>query len=704
MADWSAKHGPVSGTLNATTGLMATSAVASLNGVTSGWPLLAGGVLAVGGTIGGLAREDEEKLTRGALAFRATSWMGAGGWMSYALSYDNPLNPATVSVLAAAAAFMGLVGGRLAHLKRKKAEQDAKVADYLEKVSSARQWEHRIERVCRVSGVKVVAVDTDDWLEGTGYTLDVELPSGGTTWQNIKAFSDNLAADAKLPEGCGVEIRPGANRGSCLINVSLVNALDGIHDVPLDVTPLDFEKHFDIGKERNSRPALINMREFSGMLVGQKGAGKTNQLRAIMTRLMRMPNLLIWIIDYNSGSLALPWMKAWDEAGRPGIPPIDWVAADDEEALLMTQIAVKIAQHRKIVYQTLMYEANTDLLPMTPEIPGILVISDEGAEFLGTQTQVGAENAMKRKIAANYVETLRIARSVGVNELTCGLRATTDVFGDSMIKSQSRVKIGLMMENQDEIAYLMGWDAKVTPEDMPGQGYGVYADGATGIVRAFKGYRVLPQHMKAITVGTSHLRARMDQESARVAGEAYARRWERALWLEAMKLAPVAVGSGGSVPPEPVPAPEPDPIADAFDSDPRSEQDIKASVEKAGGEDMPGNYRDEFEEMMKREGLTNWDDPANWAGSVPALDPTPASADVNESEDTEFDFKSIVFGVVKASGEDGIKPADIHRALTRSFEGRTVPVIKTITRWLQADERVYQPSFGHYAVRPKGRS
>jgi hypothetical protein len=703
MADWSAKHGPASGTFNAATGLMATSALASLAHVDPGWPLLAGGVMVIGGTIGGLAREDDEKLTRGALVFRAACWLESAGWLSFALTYPNPLNKATVGTLAGAAVFMGLIGGKLAHRKRKREEKEAAIAAYLGRVGVATEWQERIDRVCNITGSKVIAVDDKSWPTGAGFTLEVELPPGGHTYRNIKAFSDGMASDAKLPEGCGIEVGPGVNRGTCIVKVSLINALDGIHDVPLDVTPLSFEEHFDIGKERDSSPALINMREYSGMLVGQKGAGKTNQLRAIMTRLLRMPNLLIWIIDYNSGSLALPWMKAWDQAGRPGRPPIDWVASDDDEALLMTAAAVEIAKHRKIVYQELMYEANTDLLPMTPEIPGILMISDEGAEFLGMQTQTGADNAAKRKIAGNYVETLRIARSVGVNELTCGLRATTDVFGDSMIKSQSRVKIGLMMENQDEIAYLVGWDAKVTPEDMPGQGYGVYADGETGVVRAFKGYRVLPEHMKAITVGTAGLRAELDAESRNAAGEAYADRWSRATWMKAMKLSPVAVvASSVSVPAEPV-TPEPaDPVADAFDKTEKTSEEVRANlmkaIEEAGGGDEVTNYNDEFENIMRREGLADWGDPATWGAALPPEDPDP---NIDASDDSGVDFKSVVFGVVKAAGEDGIKPADIQRALTKAFPGRNTPVIKTITRWLQADERVYQPSFGHYAVKPK---
>jgi hypothetical protein len=705
MADWSAKHGPASGTLNAATGLMAISSLASLEHVGPGWPLLAGGVMSVGGVIGGLAREDEEKLTGGALVFRVASWLGAGGWMSYALTYNNPINPTTVGVLAGSAAFMGVVGAHLANRKRKRDEKAQAVADYLAKVGTANEWADRIDRVCNLRGTKVIAVDDKGWPKDAGFSLEVELPSGGHTYRTIKAFSDGLASDAKLPEGCGVEVGPGVNRGLAVIKVSLINALDGEHPVPLDVTPLDFEKHFDIGKERDSSLALINLREFSAMLVGQKGAGKTNQLRVIMTRLLRMPNLLVWIIDYNGGGLATPWMKAWDEAGRPGgRPPVDWVATDDAEALCMTAAAVAIAKHRKIVYQTLMYEANTDLLPMTPELPGILIISDEGAEFLGQQTLTGSDNAAKRKVAANYMEVLRIARSVGVNELTCGLRATTDVFGDPMVKSQSRVKIGLMMENQDEIAYLVGWEAKVTPQDMPDRGYGVYADGETGVVKAFKGYRVLPEHMRAITVGTAHLRAALDEESLKAAGDQYEGRWQRAEWLEAMKLAPVAVGSGGaSTPPVSIEKPAPDPISDAFDGAPRDPETAKREVQEAmanagGGDEVP-DYRDEFERIMKLEGMADWDDPGTWSAALP--EPTPPTDDEDDSEEGGLDFKTIVFGVVKASGEDGIKPADIHRALSKSFAGRNVPVIRTITRWLQADERVHQPSFGHYAIKPK---
>jgi hypothetical protein len=699
MVDWSVGHGPISGTFNAATGAVAATTVAAAAGVAPGWPLLAGAVGALGGTIGGLAREDHEKLSGGALAFRATSWLAAAGWSCFALMHrGNPLTPDTLAAIGLSSVFLGLIGTGLSSRKRRKIE----AAKAVERAGVANQWADRLQRVCGLRGeVKILAVEW--WAEKSGFTLDIDLPEGGYTYQDIRAHSDRLAGDAKLPEGCGVEVEPGPNRGSAFVKVSLVNTLDGVHDLPLDCSPLDFEKHFDMGKARDGELALINLREYSAMLAGQKGSGKTNLLRVIITRLMRMPNLLIWVIDYNSGSLALPFIKAWDDAGRPGKPPIDWVADNDDEVLRMVKTAEAVAKRRKIAYQTLMYDANTDLLPMTPDIPGILVLSDEGAEFLGVHTKAGAEYAAKRKIADTYLEVLRIARSVGVNEFTCGLRATSDVFGDSMFKAQSRVKIGMMMDNPDEIAYLLGWDAKVTPQDMPSRGYGVFADGETQVVKAFKAYRALPSHLKEITVGTAQYRAELTGECLEAAGPDYADRWARATWLEAMKLAPVAAGqaSGSTVvmeKPKPV-----DPISAAFDGPPRDPSEVQREIDQAmgqtGGGDMPDDIDKQFESIMSAE---DWGDPSRWSDVLPVEPEQDGEEDGDDSQPGGIDFKTVVFGVVKASGVDGIKPADIHRSLVKAFPDRkNIPVIKTITRWLQADERIYQPMFGHYAIKPK---
>lgn len=699
--DWSARHTPTSGTINITTGLMAASSVAAGH-ISGEWPMLVAGAGTFGAVISGLARDEEERLTRGALFHRAACWLGAGGWVSFALSQPQPLTVTTVSALAAGGALFGSVSHGLSKRKKRKiAAKDAANAQ-AELIKSAGEWAERVDRVCSLKGSRVLNLET--WANKAGISVEIELP-GGATFAQVAGYSDQLASDAALDEGCGIEIGHGIKRNRVILKVSHINALIGIHEIPLDFSPLDFTEDFGIGIERDMTTAQINMRESSAILVGQKRSGKTNEILAIMTQLMRMKNLLVWVIDFNGGGVALPWIHGWNEAGRPGRCPIDWVATNEDEAALMVSAAVSIAKRRKVAYQQLMRKNNTDLLPLSPELPGILLMTDEGAEILGMQNAVGAKGAARRAIAQDYIEVLRIAGSVGVNELTCGLRATADVFGDPMVKKQSRVKIGMMMDDADEIAYLLGWTAKIGPEDMPSQGYGAYQDGKGGPARLFKGWRTLPDHIDKFVVGTASLHPELDEESAKAAGPEYVTRFDRLkewLDLDALQASGGVVGTVVNEPQEASPAP--DPIAAAFDgeSDPAALATARREIREAGGEVTDD---EEFERIMIAEGLTDWSDPDNWPAEVTPANPDPDDPDDGEEPTEGVDtaqFKMIIFGIVKASGEAGIKPADIVRHLQRSFAGQPVPVVKTVTRWLKNDDRIWQPTgYGFYAVKPK---
>jgi hypothetical protein len=95
-----------------------------------------------------------------------------------------------------------------------------------------------------------------------------------------------------------------------------------------------------------------------------------------------MTDNLTWVIDLNGGGLALPWLHAWHTGGRPGRPPIDWVADTPAKALAMAKAAlVRIAKARKPGYKHLEIAANDDKLPVRPAVPGILIAGDEIAEI-----------------------------------------------------------------------------------------------------------------------------------------------------------------------------------------------------------------------------------------------------------------------------------------------------------------------------------
>lgn len=693
--DWRARHTPFSGTANATLTALSVASVGGQTGLSPVWTLGASIVGASGSAIAGASAE--KPLAKGSVLLRASAWLTGGAWTSWALTRQDIWDWGVVGPLVGAAIGIGSMAGALASKERKEQARQAEMFAALGRVKLAQEWVMRIERVCGVKGAQVLNID--HWKDehgtqtGAGYDLEIKMPEGGTNWRTLLGHSDQLASDADLPEGCGIEVQMGISRSRAILKVSLVNALLTEIPIPHDASELSFEEDFDIGVLRDSGLATINIREFSAMLAGAKRTGKTNQLLAIMTRLLRMPNLRVWVIDFNGGGVALQWLRAWDDLGRPGRPPIDWVAADPREAEQMALAAVRIAKARKIEYTRLMAEKDTDLLPMTPDIPGIVIVTDEGAEVYA--------NPKHQHVAGPMKEVLRIAGASGVNQINCFLRATADTTGDTLIKSQSRALIGMRMADEQEISFLLGWKCGVRPEDMPEQGYGACTMDPSGPASIFRGYRVKPSDINWFVEHTSCYRKNedLDEVSKRAAGDIYATRWaeDRVAYIFGGAPAPkveTAMAGGGAESTESADLPWADrPL-------PEDPDHLKKAVEANEAERAERvSPVDPFEKVLADAGVEgSLSDAPEYVRPEP-----PRGDDEPDEEATADNMRDVVFGLVKQmTPRGGIAPQEIIDAVNELYGEEATPTRQTITRWLNEDERVYKPTgYKKYAVRPE---
>ncbi|WP_157433966.1 hypothetical protein [Actinoalloteichus sp. GBA129-24] len=511
--DWSAGHTPALAALNTTGGVLATGMVGSLIDIAPVWGVAAAGVGAAGhliatAGIGGRAR----------LTHRATCWAGAGGWLAWSLA-TTPWSIASLTSLAC----LGVAGyatGRFVSIADdRQQERRHKLMLASRRARTATEWEGRIGRVCGIQGSRVVGVE--QWDTGTGYTLDVELPEGGKSWRELAAAAEALAADANLPDGCGVEVVAGISRRVALIRVSTVNVQIKDTPYPSEATPLTINNPIPIGLHRDASEAGLSLRQDTTLLTGQKGGGKTNELQVINAGLVRCVDTVVWHIDLNGGGMSLPWITPWHERGPAGgvpAPAVDWVAATPKEAQKMTAAALRIAKHRKVAYRKLRRDVGDDKLPVSPTVPEIVIVVDECAEVLGERTP-------HRQVQANLEEIQRIGRAEGVNLVFCGLRATTDVIGSTNILKQARARVSMSVQDPEELNYLFGWSCKATPADIPYPGCGLYLQDTSGNPRPFKGYRLVGAALEDVAVAVAARRPALDEPSREVAGVDYTARW-----------------------------------------------------------------------------------------------------------------------------------------------------------------------------------
>ena len=373
------------------------------------------------------------------------------------------------------------------------------------------EWEQRINRVCRV---KVVITDVVAWEGKCGYDLHADLPAGGATRKHLERFAEGLAADAHLPEGCGVEFRRGKDRGRVVIGVSTVNRLHEDVPYPIDYSPRSIMDPVELGDYRDGSTVGVELREASGLVTGQKGSGKTNLLAVLTLGVARCRDALVWHIDLNGGGMSQPWLHAWLE-GQADRPPIDWAAPNPFEALLMVTIALAIAKDRKTSYRKFKVGSDSNLLPLSADLPEIVIVVDEGGEALAP----GNNDPIIKAIRNGLEEIQRIGRNEGINPVVSSLRATADLIAPN-VKKQSSVRIGMFVQDDEELSFLFGWNTGISTDDLPTKGCG-FVTYEQVPPRPFKGRLLRPRQIVEASVVVAQTRPELDASSTQIADAEY---------------------------------------------------------------------------------------------------------------------------------------------------------------------------------------
>ncbi|MFJ6726031.1 hypothetical protein ACIQPQ_14065 [Streptomyces sp. NPDC091281] len=530
--DWNAGHGPVTGALSATTGAFALATTGAATGMPPGWALAAGAAGAIGHTVAGLRVRNAGRT----LTTRAASWLVGAGWTTWAITHG-PLTWAALGSLATIGVGIGAAARSTALFEEAREEEtlaaeQRQIAAELsaERRAVAAEWAERIQRIC---GITVRVLGVEQWPTGAGYSLDLE-PAGGITYDRIAQDSARLSADARLPHGCTAVASPGVHQGRVIVDVTTVNVLAEERTYPSDYGTLSLLSGIPWGYRTNAEHILANLREQCALVVGPTGSGKTNMVHTILAGFARAEDVLTWVIDLNAGSAGLPWVlpvlngQLSRADGQPVRPGVDWLAGTYDEAVLMLDAAVKVAKHRKTVYQDLLAKANTDLLPVSPHIPQIMLVIDEGAEILASSDRT------MRHLAEKILEVIRIARAMGVRTVLTALGATGAVLGNLMIRREAKVRVALTGGETEgmDLGKMFPGTRGLRVDQAPHKGAGFMGtpESPAGL---FKAWRILPNQIRDIITATSDRHPILDADSQKAAGPQYARRWdaERTAWM-----------------------------------------------------------------------------------------------------------------------------------------------------------------------------
>ncbi|WP_445520962.1 DNA translocase FtsK [Streptomyces sp. NEAU-174] len=634
----------------------------------TGLPWQAAAVTLTGAAAAGTVHDLREGTTVGTLTTRALSWLTAAGWASWALATAPLTSTGWATGLGLAA--VGLAANASATRTEPTRSQRKRLLKLRrESVGILRDWEDRMARVARIE--KCQGKDVQHWPGKVGYTVEMDLPDGGTTIDDLNGYGPKFASDLRLADGCGVEIFPGANRGTILIEVTLKDVISEDIPYPEDYSEISLTERFPFGMHRNGEPALGSLCNDCGILIGETDAGKTNSLRVVTAQLARMPDALIWAIDITGGGVALPWITPWATEGLASAPIVDWIAHTEDEARLMLKMAGEIIAARKAGYQQLMREQKTDnKLPISHEIPGIVIICDETASL-----------PFDIKEMVDKVE--EEGRAMRVRALVAALRATQDAI-TAMMKLMSKWRVGMTVSDPEELAYLFPGYIKIDPKDAPvaGSGWTMHTRLGPKKPTAMKVWRLVDELMDKICAATAGRRPKLDELSASVdSGAHYPQRWARTLpdLYKGQKLtesAQYAIDNAGEIiPASTLLASDPAPAASAGTTQAAPAVSVPQGFEGFGG----------AAELFAA--VTASLDPTAAPVAVPA-DPPPAPGSAPQAAPLPrparpVDPRERGWELLVAAGEDGYSPKALHEMLKQLLGEDVAPAQRTVGGWLQ---------------------
>ncbi|MGW2013414.1 hypothetical protein [Streptomyces sp. NPDC001927] len=659
--DWAAGHGPVTGALSATTGALAIATTGAATGMPPGWALAVGAAGAIGHTITSL----RDRLSARTITMRAASWLVGAGWTTWAMA-SGPLTWAALGSLATLGVGLGAAArSTLLHEEARElealAQAERQVAAELsaERRAIAAEWVDRIQRVCNIT-IRVLAVEM--WPTGTGFTIDAELPPGGATYDRIARESARLSADARLPHGCTAAASQGIDQGRVLIDVTTVNVLAEEITYPTEYTPLSIYTGIPWGYRTNAEEIRVHLREQCALVVGPTGSGKTNMVHVILAGFARTTDVLTWVIDLNAGSAGLPWVRpALDAEGRfvDGLTPgVDWLAASYEEAVVMLETALAIGYHRKVAYQDLMAERNTDQLPVSPKIPQIMLLIDEGAEIL-----TSTDRRMK-ELAKKILEIIRTQRAMGIRTVLTALGATGSVLGDLMIRREAKARVCLTggeVEGMD-LSKVFPGSRGLRVDQAPYKGSG-FMGTPESPAALFKNWRILPNQIRDIVAATSTMHPTLDDTSRHVAGIAYTDRWapDRTAWMRTHIHNPVDSGQESPGRPEGLNL-----SALRTERPPAVESEADALARR---------FREQIDAQFATTPEPNGTDP------VAEQPPTTAGLNLSALRDEDNAARQAALALLLSAGSEGTGASAIARALAEEYGTSRQTVVGWLRTW-----------------------
>lgn len=336
------------------------------------------------------------------------------------------------------------------------AEAAARAADpnYGLPPGRTRQEEDMQALLRRLSKTTITVIKIDPWENpDDGIDILVSLVEGMKPQDIVDLCAQiQSSQQLRLPQGCVVTVVDSEYQCEAIIRVMLRDCLkDHInlydHETP---APASINDPFPLMRSPQGNWFMTCLRIACMIIGGTTGSGKTTLLNRIIAYLARCTDALIWVIDFNGGGLGAPWNRPFEEGKAPK-PIIDWLGDTEEESAVIMACAKGIAKSRKTDRESVQMrrDAGTNVLPISPRKPAIVVITDEGGEVRQAASVLG-------QIVCSQISSLaQIGRETGVRVIMSVLRGTADLL-DKALRTVCSIRVCLRMDEEGEYDHVLG--------------------------------------------------------------------------------------------------------------------------------------------------------------------------------------------------------------------------------------------------------
>lgn len=341
------------------------------------------------------------------------------------------------------------------------------------------------------------------------------------TVEAVKGITTQIAVHKRLrADDVHVEQPAGGSSADFILHVR--NRSTGPREtiyLPAENNPQTINRPIGLGVHDSGKEFRQLVREVAIIVIGVRGAGKSNLINVFIAQLAKCVDSLIFMIDLKGGRAARPWMMPWVK-NFTRRPVIDWLATTREEALLMLDAVLAGGQARA------RSGVGGEKITPTADVPAMILICDETAVMTGHGIREGGIS--NYQLAQKLAQITETYRSEAIDPIVAALRGNVDIMGSTAVKAMSEVRIGLRVTQASD-------GDSVFPDDhKAAQALARLHDAGDGLVKTGPDisapvhfYRMTAEIIERVALFAGDIRPAPEDRLVAAMGDAYEQRWTR---------------------------------------------------------------------------------------------------------------------------------------------------------------------------------